>query len=173
MTKEECYYLGKITKPNGYKGGVNIFLDVDDPMEYADLDLVFIENNESLIPYFIEKIKIHQSKNTAVVYFEDILDLETSQALVNKHLYLPLSTLPKLTGNRFYFHEIIGYQIVDKSAGELGAIKEVLDYPNQALFQVFYQNKEVLIPINDNIILKVDRDNRIIHVQLPDGLLDI
>ena len=173
MTKEECYYLGKVTKPNGYLGGVNIYLDVDEPHEYEELVAVFIEDRNSLIPYFIKNINIHTSKNTAVVYFEDIEDFDAAQALVNKHLYLPMSSLPKLKGNQFYFHEIVGYQIIDQKEGNLGEIKEVLDYPNQALFQTFYKNKEVLIPINDDIIQKVDRKKKEILVQLPEGLLDV
>jgi 16S rRNA processing protein RimM len=173
MTKEECYYLGKVTKPNGYLGGVNIYLDVDEPHEYEELGAVFIEDRNSLIPYFIKNINIHTSKNTAVVYFEDIEDFDAAQALVNKHLYLPMSSLPKLKGNQFYFHEIVGYQIIDQKEGNLGEIKEVLDYPNQALFQTFYKNKEVLIPINDDIIQKVDRKKKEILVQLPEGLLDV
>ena len=173
MTKEECYYLGKITKPNGYLGGVNIFLDVDDPHEYAELDAVFVESRSSLIPFFIKNINIHTSKNTAVVYFEDIEDFDAAQALVNKHLYLPMSSLPKLKGNQFYFHEIIGYQIIDQQEGPLGEIKEVLDYPNQALIQIFYKNKEILIPVNDDIIQLVNREKKEIHVLLPEGLLDV
>jgi len=173
MKKEECYYLGKITKPNGYLGGLNIYLDVDDPHEYAGLDAVFIEQRNSLIPYFIKKLTIHNSKNTAVVYFEDIEDFDTAQLLVNRHLYLPMSTLPKLEGKKFYFHEIIDFTIIDKDRGELGKCKQVFDYPNQALFQVFYQEKEVLIPINDDIIINVDREKKEILVKMPEGLLDV
>lgn len=173
MKKEECYYLGKVTKPNGYLGGLNIYLDVDTPHEYSGLDAVFIENRNSLIPYFIKKLTIHNSKNTAVVYFEDIEDFDSAQQLVNRHLYLPLSTLPKLEGKKFYFHEIIGFNIIDKEKGLLGACKEVLDYPNQSLFQVFYQNKEILIPINDDIIESIDRKKKEILVKLPEGLLDV
>jgi len=173
MTKEECYYLGKITKPNGYQGGVNIFLDVDNPHEYTGLDAVFIEERNSLIPYFIKKIIIHNSKNSALVYFEDIENFDDAQTLVNKHLYLPLSSLPKLEGNKFYFHEVTNFKIIDKLKGELGPIHKILDYPNQSLFQVFYHDKEVLIPINDDIIKKLDRTKKEIHIEMPEGLLEV
>ena len=173
MQKEDCYYLGKITKTNGYKGGVNIFLDVDDPHEYEGLDAVFVEIKKSLIPYFIKEIIVHNSKKNAVVYFEDIEDIDTAQLLVNRPLYLPMKTLPKLEGNKFYFHEVVGYTLVAKKEGVLGECKEVLDYPNQALFQVYYQGKEVLIPINDDIVQHVDRVKKEILLLLPEGLLDV
>lgn len=173
MTKEECYFLGTITKTNGYKGGVNIYLDVDNPFEYENLDAVFVDYRGSLIPYFIQHITIHNSKNTALVYFEDIDHIDEAQRLVKSHLYLPLSTLPKKEGNHFYFHEIIGFSLVDQNIGLLGSIKNVLEYPQQALFQIIYKEKEVLVPVHDDIILEVNRQNKKIIVKLPDGLLEV
>lgn len=173
MTKEECYFLGTITKTNGYKGGVNIYLDVDNPFEYENLDAVFVEFRGSLIPYFIHTIQIHNSKNTALVYFEDMDHIDEAQKLVKSNLYLPLSTLPKKEGNHFYFHEIIGYHLVDEKEGLLGSIEKVLDYPQQALFQIKYKGKEVLVPVNDNVIVEVRRSNKEILVKLPEGLLEV
>jgi len=173
MNKDECYYLGSITRTNGYKGGLSIYLDVDNPHEYESLDAVFVDYRGSLIPYFIQQIQVHNSKNTAVVYFEDIDHIDDAEKLVRSDLYLPLSTLPKKEGNDFYFHEIVGFSLVDEHDGELGPIDRVLDYPQQALFQVQYKGKEVLIPIHDDVIIEVKRSKKEILVRLPDGLLNV
>ncbi len=173
MEKEACYYLGKITRTNGNKGGLSIFLDVDDPQEYQGLDAIFVEIKKQLIPYFIDEIKIHTSKNTALVYFEDVDDVETATLLTNCNLYLPLASLPALKGNKFYFHEVTDFMLIDQQFGTIGKIKEILEYPNQALFQTFYKEKEVLIPINDLFIKNVDRAKKEILLDLPEGLLDV
>lgn len=173
MEKEACYYLGKITRTNGNKGGVSVFLDVDNPQEYSGLEAIFVEIKKQLIPFFIEEIKIHTSKNTAVVYFEDVSDVESAASLTNSALYLPMASLPVLEGNKFYFHEVVDYLLIDEKFGKIGKIKEILEYPNQALFQTFYKEKEVLVPINDLFIQKVDRDKKEILLKLPEGLLEI
>lgn len=173
MEKKACYYLGKITRTNGNKGGLSIFLDTDNPQEYSGLDAVFVEIKKQLIPFFIKEIKVHTSKNTAVIYFEDVEDVETAATLTNSALYLPLASLPVLEGNKFYFHEVLDFLLIDKEFGEIGKIKEVLEYPNQALFQTFYKGKEVLVPINDQFIEKVDKAKKEILLKLPEGLLDI
>lgn len=173
MEKEACYYLGKITRTNGNKGGLSIFLDVDNAQEYSGLDAVFVEIKKQLIPYFIEDVKVHTSKNTAVVFFEDVEDVETASTLTNKDLYLPLTSLPILEGTKFYFHEVGNFLLIDKTFGPIGTIKQILEYPNQALFQTFYKEKEVLIPINDFSILEVNRTKKEILLQLPEGLLDV
>ena len=86
-------------------------------------------------------------------------------------LYLPLTFLPKLEGNKFYFHEVIGFTIQDSVHGDIGTIQSVNDTTAQALFEVLKGEKQLLIPINDDIITKVDRENKTIEVTTPDGLV--
>ena len=88
-------------------------------------------------------------------------------------MYLPLSSLPELSGNKFYFHEVIGFTVMDLNFGEIGIVKQILEYPNQAVLQVLYKEKEVLIPASNDVIKSVDRKNKEIQVEAPDGLIDI
>lgn len=170
MTKDECYHLGKITKPWGIKGQVVFFLDVDSPEEYAGLDSAFVEVKGSLIPYFFRVENINNNK--AVVTFED-LNPEEALSLVGADLYLPLSLLPKLTGNKFYFHEVKGFHLIDGEYGDIGAIQTIIEYPAQPLFQVFHGDKEILIPVIDQVIDRVDRENGVIYISAPKGLIDL
>ncbi len=168
---KDYYYLGKIIKIHGNNGDVTAYLDVDEPLEYEMLDMVFLNINKAPVPYFIEKIRIQNNK--AVITFEDVDDIEKAAMLVKKEMYLPLSTLPELTGTNFYYHEVEGFDVIDENFGKLGKLKEILDYPNQAVMQIFHDDKEVLIPVNDDIILDVDRENKIMKIKAPEGLIDI
>lgn len=168
---DDYFYLGHIINPHGFLGKVNAYLDTDEPQEYKELDAVFININGSLVPYFIQSIKILKQK--AIISFQDVDNIEKSEFLTKKELYLPLSKLPSLTGNQFYFHEIDGFEIIDANYGSLGLLKEVIEYPSQSVLQVFYKKKEILIPINSNIIKKLDRDKKCIHIDAPDGLIEM
>ena len=170
MDKKDCFNLGKITKPFGLKGEVVCFLDVDEPADYAALDSVFVEVKNQLVPYFIKSIRINGNK--ATVLFEDITR-EESLALVGSELYLPLTLLPKLTGKKFYFHEIIGFAVVDSEKGNIGNVASVIEYPAQPLFQIINNEKEILLPVLDQLIDSVDRENRTIRVTAPAGLIDL
>jgi 16S rRNA processing protein RimM len=66
-----------------------------------------------------------------------------------------------------------GYKMMDDLLGELGDIQSVEAYPQQEIAIVNYQNKEVLIPLNEFVISDIDNDNQIVNVSLPEGLLDI
>ncbi|MEA5099410.1 MAG: ribosome maturation factor RimM [Bacteroidales bacterium] len=170
MDRKEAYYLGKVVKPFGFKGDLVLFFDVDQPEEYSELDGVYIEINKVLVLYPITSIRLNGNK--ATVRFENITP-DDSLKLIGKDLYLPLSILPKLDGNKFYFHEIIGYEVVDSEKGNIGIIESVIEYPAQPLFSIEFHQKEILIPIIDKIIHKVDRDAKIIYINAPVGLIDL
>ncbi|UII22614.1 ribosome maturation factor RimM [Fulvivirga ligni] len=171
MNIDECFQLGYVIKKHGLKGEVSILLDVDEPEYYQEMESVFVEINKKLVPFFMNRFSLKGKK--AVVKFEDIDTAEQAEELCGHSLYLPLSFLPKLTGNQFYFHDIIGFTVVDKTAGEIGAITDIYASPQQDLLAVDYNDKEVLMPINDEIIVQVDREKKQLTVALPDGLLDI
>lgn len=167
----DYFYLGKITKPHGYEGRVQIFLDTDEPEEYYDLDVVYLNISNKPVPFFIEDLNFQNNK--AIAKFADIDDSEKVEIILNKDMYLPISMLPKLSGNKFYYHEVPGMMVVDAAFGKIGTIAKVLEYPNQALFQIFHKDNEVLIPISDDIIKDVDRTAKVIKIEAPEGLLDI
>lgn len=170
MTQDQCYYLGRITKPFGTKGQVIFFLDVDCPENYADLDSVFVEIKGTLVPYFFHIDGLNGNK--ATVTFEDI-SADEGLNLVGHDLYLPLELLPKLTGNQFYFHEVIGFRAIDSDKGDIGVIQNIIDYPAQPLFQIMKGDVEILIPLIDPVIQRLDRKNKIIYISAPNGLIDL
>jgi len=173
MTKDDCYQLGHITKTHGVSGELVLYLDVDNPAEYADLETVLLEVKGELIPYFIESIAIVKGSR-AIVAFEDVDTIEQAERLINCGAYLPLDELEPITDEtRFYFHEIVGYQVVDAEAGELGTVRGVYAMNAQDLIAMDYQGKEVLIPINSDIVRTLNREARQLNVVLPAGLLDI
>lgn len=171
MDYASCYELGYITKPHGLKGDVSIVIDADIPEAYKNLESVFIEQDKQLVPFFISTIRI--SGNKAILSLEESNDIEFAKTLKGAKLFLPLETLPELDEDQFYFHEIIGYRIVDRKLGELGTITTVYDAGPQDIIAFNYQGHEVLVPVNDSTIIKVDKTAGQLHVSIPDGLIDI
>ncbi len=172
MTQDDCYYLGYIVKPIGFKGAFQVFLDVSIPEEYQKMESVFVELDGQLVPFFISKISINQ-KGKARVEFEDINSTEEVKRIVGKQLYLPLQMLPKLEGNHFYHHEVQGFELLDQEKNSVGVITEIKDSPAQDLIVVLVEEKEVLIPILEDTIVKLDRNQKSLQVKILPGLLDM
>lgn len=171
MQKEDCFYLGKITKTHGFKGNLILHLETDEPELYEKLESVFIEKDGILVPFFFEFAQPY-SKGKLLVKFEDISP-EEAQRLVNRAIYLPMDTLPELDGTDFYYHEIIGFTVIDSKHGDIGIIKSVNDSGAQALFEIKSDRKEILIPVVDEWILEVNRKEKFIKIETPEGLVDL
>ena len=173
MDKKDYYFLGKITKTSGFKGSLMFFFDVDDTSPYNGLEAVFVEvGGSDFIPFVIENIAFRHN-NTAIVKLVDINSEDEAVSLVGAELYLPLAFLPPLEGKKFYFHEIMEFKVVDKIQGDIGNVTDVLDQTGQPIFIIQKGEKEILIPMTDEIIQKVDRKNKVIEIEAPDGLIDI
>jgi 16S rRNA processing protein RimM len=172
MTIKDCFYLGKIVKKYSFKGELLAKLDTDEPAIYENLDAIFIDLNSTLIPFFIEKSQLHKS-DLLRLKFDDINNEEDAEALLKSDLYLPLELLPKLEGNKFYFHEVINFKLIDENFGLVGVVKGVNDTTAQALFEVDRDGIEILIPLNDDFIKKIDRTNKSITVNTPKGLIEL
>lgn len=172
MRIEDTFYLGKVTKLYSFKGEVILFLDVDDPSKYDNLDSVLLDMNGSMVPYFIEK-RTPAGGGKVRVKFEGVDSEAAARKLVNKEMRMPLSMLPPSGENDFYLHEVIGFLVIDEEAGELGKIDSILEASVNSLFRIFQGYNELLIPINDDLIKKIDKKNKVIEVQCPEGLLDL
>ena len=172
MRKEECFYLGKIAKKFSFKGEVLIYLDTDEPELYENMESVFVEFNNNLVPFFIENSSFHKN-DFLRVKFEDVDDEAEADSIMGCEIYLPINMLPKLEGNKFYFHEVIGFEIEDKRVGVFGKIVSINDSTAQPLFEVINGNVEILIPMIDQFLVKIDRENKKVIMDLPEGLVEM
>lgn len=162
--------MGTITKAIGYKGELNLFLDTDEPDAYKNLESIFIEQNGLLVPFFLEKAQIHRNQHLRIL----IEDFPEPERLIGRNVFLPLSTLPKLGADKFYYHEIIGFTAKDTTDKSIGKIKEVRDTSAQELLVIETpESKEILVPLIDEWIIKVDKKNKLFVLDLPSGLLEV
>lgn len=171
MDKKDCFNLGYIAKRVGNYGELGFVLDVDDGSKYRKLESIFIELNNSLVPFFIKKIQIKGTN--ATVSLEGIDSIKRAEELIKKSLYLPLTALPPLKGKKFYIHELAGFTAIDKTFGEIGKITEVLDFPHQTILQIRHGENDILIPAKEEFIISIDRNTKCIELDAPEGLIDI
>ena len=170
MGFDDCYQLGYIQKTHGLKGGLSILLDVDFPEDYSKMESLLIDQNGELVPFFISSLSI-QGAN-AIMTLEDVHSVDEAKALCGTTLWLPLDNLPQLEDDQYYFHDLPGYVIME-AGRKLGVVENVYSMPNCDLLAMQYDGQEVLIPIQDEVVIQVDKRSKTIHVKLPAGLIDI
>ena len=172
MQKEDCFYLGKVVSKYSFKGEVLVKIDTDEPEIYENMESVFVSIGNNLVPFFIDRCRLHKS-TLLRIDFEEVKDEPAADRIIGSELYLPLTMLPPLSGNKFYFHEVIGFTLMDEVHGDIGTIQSINDSASQILFEAKKGDKELLIPMTDDIITKVDRSAKTIYVTTPEGLVDL
>lgn len=172
MQVESCYLLGYISKAHGIKGEVKAVYDVDRIEEYEGQESVYVLLRGKLTPFFIDHIRIVNHREV-VIQFQGIFDRDAAEAIVRSELYMPLDTLPEVSETGFYYHDVVGYTVRDEKLGLLGTVRQIREMPGNDILFMEYQNKEVLIPVTDHIVLRADHKAREMITALPEGLLDI
>ena len=172
MRKEDCFFLGTVVAKYSFNGEVLIKLDTDEPQQYLSLASFLLEQKTGLVPYFTTAVKLHKTKLLRVS-IEEVDSEHQANELIGKSVYLPLDQLPSLNDDQFYYHEIIGFEIVDSTLGPVGTIINVNDANSQVLLEVDHMNKKILIPLVDEIIHKIDKEKKQIHLSIPNGLLNL
>ena len=169
MKKEECFFLGIISKKHGYKGDINIKLDVNSSEKYKELDYLFIDLNGNLVPFFISSLRF-KNNNFALVKFEDINDEDSANSLIGKSTYLPLNLLEK---DERPLQALNHFQVIDKNHGELGQVIAIQENNLQDLMVIDFKGTELLIPFVENYIESIDNKKKEIHLHTPEGLIDL
>jgi 16S rRNA processing protein RimM len=109
----------------------------------------------------------------AIVQLEEVDSEEKALSLKSSTVYLPLEVLPELPDDKYYYHEIVGFQVQDTKEGTLGTVAEIIPMPMHNILVMDFQNQEVLIPVTDEVVTKVDKVAKVVHTLLPEGLLDV
>lgn len=173
MRKENCFLLGHISRKHGYKGELIAALDTDRASDYENLESVFLEIQGELVPFFIEALA-RNSKGHFILQFEEIEDGEQAEKFIGREIYLPMEVLPTLEGKKFYYHEVIDFEMIDTTLGSIGTCLNVLDNSSQAIFLIQHPSgKEILVPAVDEFILEINREKKQISLECPEGLVDV
>ena len=155
-------------KTHGLKGEVTLNLSPDSP-ELAVQDVLMIEQNGGLVPYFIQEISANGSK--VFLKLEDVNTFELASLIKGCSIFIEKSKRPKLKRGEFYDDELTGFEVWDKTHGNLGQTTQIISQGLSRLLEV--GEKGLLIPINGPFIKSISKTKKKIEVELPEGFLDI
>jgi len=163
--------IGKIVATHGLQGAVIMTHIVGNSQWLKPGDVLFLElHKESYIPFFISQLKASNDEEY-VLNLEDTNSNEAARKLVGKNVYVNEDILSKhATDSPLLW---IGFNVVDREKGSLGPIEDVLQAGPQWLAKITYNDKEVLLPLVDDMILDVNMKNKFVRMDLPDGILDL
>ncbi|MBX2939742.1 MAG: 16S rRNA processing protein RimM [Ferruginibacter sp.] len=163
--------IGKIVAAHGLKGEVILVHHLGKKTSLQDVRALFIKDTQQqLIPWFIEKATA-RNEEECLVKLEDIHTREGAKKVFPKEVWLTETDFQKLVAANAPI-ALLGYEVIHEKT-PLGIISEVIEQPHQVLCALTYKDKEVLIPLHQGTLIKIDRKQKKVFVQLPDGLLEV
>lgn len=163
-------HLGRILRPRGLSGEVYLYLYVD-PEDLSENFTVYIQLSSLLNrPLTVQRLLPYRG-HIYRVQFHEIRDRAAAQVLSGQDIFIAPENL-KRSPEDLYSYELVGMDVVDDKGRSQGRVREVYLYPSQDLLEVQYGEQVYLLPLVKAFVRLIDRENRRIVVQLPEGLLE-
>lgn len=163
--------IGKLAASFGVKGEMILKHSLGKKTSLKGLEALFIEiKKDELLPYFIVEAK-GKSTDETFIKLEGIDSREEAQKLLQKQIWLTEEEFQKHTAKSAPL-SLLGFHIVD-NGNDLGEILEIIEQPHQLLCRIDWKGNEALIPLHEQFIQKIDKKNKKVLVELPEGLMDV
>ena len=165
--------VGKIVNTHSLKGEVKVIssTDFEEQRFEKGTELLITRGNQVVKEVTVESYRIH--KNNLLVKFVGIDSIEEAEKLKNLQIKIDSDNIGELEENEFYFHEIIGCEVFDENGKSLGEISEILTPGANDVWVIKSQNgKEILIPYIEDVVKKIDVENKKIDIEVMEGLID-
>lgn len=166
--------IGTTQKTHGTIGEIKVKIEDTYFEDFIKASVIFLDIKGKKVPYFLEAIR---GNDPLIVKFEEVDNKETAKQIVNKVLFLrktdvqnPIKTDKSALEQ---YEAFIGFEMIELEQGRIGPIKEIVEMPQQILAIVTYQGKEIYIPLNEQFVKEIKQDEKIIKVELPEGLLEL
>jgi len=168
IKEEEVYKIGKLGKTHGVKGEISFLFD-DDVFDRVDADYLVLMVDGILVPFFMEEYRF-RSDTTAIVKFCDIDTQERARELTGCDVWFPRA-LADSDDDTITWAAIVGFDIIDANSGQpVGRIASVDDTTLNILFCL---EDGRLIPASEDLITGINKENKQITINIPEGLLDL
>lgn len=170
IRKEDVYRIGQLTKPHGIKGEV-AFSFTDDIFDRTDeCDYLVCLMDGIMVPFFMEEYRF-KSDTMALVKFEGVDTAEQARRFTNIEVYYP--TRYAEASDELSWSYFVGFRIEDERLGLLGEVEEIDEATINTLFVIRRPDgEELLIPAQEAFITDMDHKQRIIKMDLPEGMVE-
>ena len=160
-------YIGKLVNTHGIKGEVRILSN------FRHKDKVFVKGFKFYVgkdkkEYVVETYRKH--KNFDMITSKGYNNINEVLKYKGKNVYVNDSDI-KLDNNKYLDEELIGLNVIYEDNNK-GTIADIERYDKTVLFNIKNNDKEYLIPYNENIIDKIDINNKRIYIKDIKGLFD-
>ncbi|HBB16712.1 MAG TPA: 16S rRNA processing protein RimM [Syntrophus sp. (in: bacteria)] len=167
----ELLEIGRIIRPHGLEGRLKVLSYLESQDVLDGLAELFIGRNAQDATVF-PLHSVQKGREFFILKLRGIEDKDTASNMVGSSVWMPSEQMKELPDGEYYWHEIIGLDVVTEEGLPLGRIESVFPTGSNDVFVCRGSEKEILLPAIGDCILKIDRDRGIMVVRLLKGLAE-
>ena len=173
IDKSKLLKIGILAKPHGVTGEMLIRMMPQWQGYEPDPDFLFIDIQGGLVPFEVHTIRYRNDQDLLIV-LDTISTEEKARRVQNSDVYIDPEELGQEPPQpEFSIQQLVGFEVTDKTMGALGKIRSVADIQNNPLIELFYKEREVLVPIHSEFIVSIDMEKRQMEIDAPAGLIEL
>ena len=162
--------LGRITKASGYEGAVTVRLERSFIENIPEMESVFIEIDGRPVPFFIAESDYRGSDILKLKFTDYDTDAKVN-GFRDCRVYLTSGDTSEYDDD---LAKLTGFEVLNEMKSPVGRVTEILKNPGQLLLKIITpQNKEILIPLHEDLIIYLDDKAKVIVMKISDGLTDL
>lgn len=163
--------VGQVTGAHGVRGELKVNVLTDDPQRFGRLARVFLgREHEEPVPWLLEGFRLHKSRILLKLHGCD--DRTAAEAFRHCLVQIPVEEALPLAEDEYYEHQILGLAVWTASGQHLGKLTEILYTGANEVYVVHSPDqREILIPAIEEVVLEIDLEAGRLTVELPEGLL--
>ena len=172
IPKSDCDKVGFFKKTHGVYG--ELVLEFEPQFEYSieNANRFFVELEGLLVPFFVlEEGFRFKTENSAIITFDGVVSEKYAKRMVGSSVYLFKNEIIEMPDEQFE-SQFENYLLVDEKFGEIGIIEQIDNYSGNIVITVNYRGKELLVPFNEDFIILIDEQNKVLKLRLPEGLIE-
>jgi 16S rRNA processing protein RimM len=167
----ELLEIGRIVRSHGLTGRMKVlsYLESQDVLDH--LEVVSVGRRvQDAVTFPLDSLQA--GRKWFIMKLAGVEDKDAASQLVGSSLWMPLEKIKKLPNGEYYWHDIIGLEVVTEEGRILGRIKSVFPTGSNDVYVCRGNGKEILLPAIDDVVREIDLDHRVMVVRLLEGLAD-
>ena len=175
ITRDELIAIGHYNKPHGVAGELSATVDVELEV-LKGLSCLVSDIDGIFVPFFVNAIR-PKSADTVLLTIDGIMNEKEAAHLVNRDIYALKRDYRQESidadADGYPLDFFIGFELRDSDGSRVGEIIDVDEQTENAIFVVERDGSEIMVPATDDLIVEFDVDNKLMVMDLPEGLLDL
>ena len=161
--------VGFIAKVHGYKGQVVLALEHFTPDALKNTKFLFVELEGLPVPFCVEELLT--KGDDLILKFEMINDEGQAKRLIQQTVFAEKMTIRENV--ELDWPDLVGFTAFDKTYGRMGLVEEIEELPMQWIAHCMINEKEILFPLNEQVLIDIDEEKKELHLDLHDGLIQV